>query len=115
MQDKPCKTCRKRKQILPNIQSTKRMNTNQNNPALYKVEDIDWNALESVGISKEQLEASGSMEPLLQGKESEVMPLKLRTSVIDLNMDATLRLVPDKNGRPVLEINGITPENPQTM
>ena len=92
----------------------KRMNTNQNNTALYKVEDIDWNALESVGISKEQLKASGSMEPLLQGKESEVMPLKLRTPVIDLNMDATLKLVPDKDGKPILEINGITPENPQT-
>lgn len=91
----------------------KRMNTNQNNTALYKVEDIDWNALESVGISKEQLKASGSMEPLLQGKESEVMPLKLRTPVIDLNMDATLKLVPDKDGKPILEINGITPENPQ--
>ena len=95
------------------IQSMKRMNTNQNNTALYKVEDIDWNALESVGISKEQLKASGSMEPLLQGKESEVMPLKLRTPVIDLNMDATLKLVPDKDGKPILEINGITTENPQ--
>lgn len=92
----------------------KRMNTNQNNTALYKVEDIDWNALESVGISKEQLETSGSMESLLQGRESEVMPLKLRTPVIDLNMDATLKLVPAKDGKPVLEINGISPGNPQT-
>lgn len=89
------------------------MNTNQNNTALYKAEDIDWNALESVGISKEQLEASGSMESLLQGKESEVIPLKLRTPVIDLNMDATLKLVPDKDGKPILEINGITPEPPK--
>ena len=77
----------------------KRMNTNQNNTALYKVEDIDWNALESVGISKEQLKASGSMEPLLQGKESEVMPLKLRTPVIDLNMDCLLYTSPSPRDR----------------
>ena len=51
---------------------------------------------------------------LLQGKETEIAPLKLRTPVISLTMDATLKLVPDGNGRPVMEINGLrqkeTPE-----
>ena len=44
------------------------------------------------------------MELLLQGKETEIAPLKLRTPVISLTMDATLKLVPDGNGRPVMEI-----------
>ena len=34
------------------------------------------------------------LERLLQGMETEAIPLKFRTPVIDLSMDATLRLVP---------------------
>ena len=90
------------------------MNTNQNARHIYKAEDIDWNGLEAAGISKKQLETSGDMELLLQGKETEIVPLKLRTPVISLTMDATLKLVPDGNGRPVMEINSLrqkeTPE-----
>ena len=44
------------------------MNTNQNVRHIYKAEDIDWNGLEAAGISKKQLETSGDMERLLQGK-----------------------------------------------
>ena len=97
-----------------NLKSPNRMNTNQNARHIYKAEDIDWNGLETAGISKKQLETSGDMELLLQGKETEIVPLKLRTPVISLTMDATLKLVPDGNGRPVMEINGLrqkeTPE-----
>lgn len=84
------------------------MNTNPKNR--FKAEDMEWNALKSLGISKEQLEADGSMEWLLQGMETEAIPLKLRTPVIDLSMDATLRLVPGSGGKPVLEIKGISLE-----
>lgn len=84
------------------------MNTNPKNR--FKAEDMEWNALKSLGISKEQLEADGSMERLLQGMETEAIPLKLRTPVIDLSMDATLRLVPGAGGKPVLEIKGISLE-----
>ena len=84
------------------------MNTNPKNR--FKAEDMEWNALKSLGISKEQLEADGSMERLLQGMETEAIPLKLRTPVIDLSMDATLRLAPGSGGKPVLEIKGISLE-----
>ena len=47
------------------------------------------------------------MELLLQGKETGIVPLKLHISVLSLTMDATLKLVPDGNGRPVMEINGL--------
>lgn len=95
------------KNSFTNIQSPKRMNTNQNDCRIYKAEDIDWDGLKANGISKEQLEANGNMDLLLQGEESEVIHLKLRTPVIHLTMDATLRLVPDAGGKPVMEINGI--------
>ena len=70
-------------------------------------EDIDWDGLKAAGISKKQLEAEGNMELLLQGKETGIVPLKLHISVLSLTMDATLKRVPDGNGRPVMEINGL--------
>ena len=79
------------------------MNTDQNTRHIYKTEDIDWDGLKAAGISKKQLEAEGNMELLLQGKETGIVPLKLHIST----MDATLKLVPDGNGRPVMEINGL--------
>lgn len=86
------------------------MNTNQKPRHIYKADDMDWNSLKAAGISKEQLEADGNLDRLLQGGESEVIPLKLRTPVLDLGMDATLRLVPGTDGRLRLEIKGIRPE-----
>ena len=74
------------------------------------LEDIDWPGLKAVGISKEQLEADGNLDLLLQGKESEIIPLRLRTPVISLAMDATFKLVPGDNNRPIMEINGIRQE-----
>ena len=58
------------------------MNMNRNIPYIYNVKDIDWPGLKAVGISKEQLEADSSLDLLLQGKESEIIPLKLCTPVI---------------------------------
>ena len=57
------------------------MNTNQK--TRLKAEDMEWNVLKTLGLSKEQLEADGSMERLLQGMETEAIPLKFRTPVID--------------------------------
>lgn len=93
-----------------NIKSPNRMNTNRNIPYNYNVKDIDWPGLKAVGISKEQLEADGNLDLLLQGKESEIIPLKLCTLVISLTMDAIFKLVPGDNNRPIMEINGIRQE-----
>ena len=88
------------------------MNTNRNIPYIYNIKDIDWTALKAVGIGKEQLEADGSLDLLLQGKESEIIPLRLRTPVISLAMDATFKLVPGDNNKPIMEINGLRQEEP---
>ena len=83
---------------------------NQNTNQVFKAEDLDWNGLAAVGINREQLEESGNMELLLQGEATEVIPLKLRTPVLYLTMDATLKIVEGTDGKPVVEINGILPE-----
>ena len=88
------------------------MNTNRNIPYNYNVKDIDWPGLKAVGISKEQLEADGNLDLLLQGKESEIIPLKLCTLVISLTMDAIFKLVPGDNNKPIMEINGLRQEEP---
>ncbi len=83
---------------------------NQNTNQVFKAEDLDWNGLAAVGINREQLEESGNMELLLQGEATEVIPLKFRTPVLYLTMDATLKIVEGTDGKAVVEINGISPE-----
>lgn len=83
---------------------------NQNTNQIFKAEELDWNGLEAAGIKRQQLEKSGNMELLLQGEESEIIPLKLRTPVLFVTMDATLRIVEGPDGKPMMEINGITPD-----
>ena len=43
----------------------------------------------------------------MKGGVYRMLTLKLHISVLSLTMDATLKLVPDGNGRPVMEINGL--------
>ena len=76
---------------------------------IYKAEQIDWEKLESVGISRSQIEKDGNMDLLLQGEETYVMSIKIKTPVFSLTMDATLSLIEDENGNPVISVNGINP------
>ncbi|GAE84950.1 DUF4099 domain-containing protein [Bacteroides reticulotermitis] len=80
---------------------------NQKTNHVFRVGDLDWKGLEATGISRQMLEESGNMELLLQGEESEALPLKLRTPLLYITMDATLRIVEGPEGKPVMEIDGI--------
>ena len=75
---------------------------NQNDNRIFRKEDLDWKELETIGIHKEELEKSGDMELLLQGEETETVPLKIRTSALRLTMDATLRITVGTDGKPVI-------------
>ena len=83
---------------------------NQNDNRIFRKEDLDWKELETIGIHKEELEKSGDMELLLQGEETETVPLKIRTPALRLTMDATLKLTAGTDGKPVMEIYGLSPE-----
>ncbi len=72
---------------------------------------MDWARLQSFGISRQQLEDSGNLDPLLSGEETAALSVHLRTTVIDLTMDATIRLVRSTDGNALMEINGVSPEN----
>lgn len=60
---------------------------NKTNHHIYKAEQIDWEKLESVGISRSQIEKDGNMDLLLQGEETNVMSIKIKTSVFSLTIN----------------------------
>ena len=69
---------------------------NKTNHHIYKTEQIDWEKLESVGISRSQIEKDGNMDLLLQGEETNVMSIKSRLLYFPLTMDATLSLIEER-------------------
>ncbi len=79
-----------------------------NNRASFKVEDVNWEELSSIGILKDELELAGELDTLLEGKKTSVIPLSLVLLGVDVIMDATLQLV-HKGDSPLLEIVGIQP------
>lgn len=83
---------------------------NQNINHVFKAEDFDWKQLEAIGIHKERLEEDGNLNLLLQGEETEPVSLKIRTSILSVTMDATLKAVEGPDGQSVLEINGLNTE-----
>ena len=82
---------------------------NKTNHHIYKAEQIDWEKLESVGISRLQIEKDGNMDLLLRGEETNVMSIKIKTPVLSLTMDATHSLIEEEICNSVISINGIIP------
>ena len=82
---------------------------NQHPNYIFNEESIDWKRLEAIGFSREQLEKDGGVDLLLQGKETELIPVRLKTSAINLMLAATLRLATDGEGKTIMEINGVQP------
>ena len=85
----------------------------QMNGHAFLEDQIDWKALAKAVMGRELLEQVGNVSLLLQGRETGIISLRLKTPVIDLATDATLRIVETPEGRPVVEINGIHSEEKQ--
>lgn len=75
----------------------------------FSADDVDWNELASMGILKDELEMSGELDTLLQGKETGVLSLSLVLPGADVMLDATLQLVRKDSGEPLIEIVGVRP------
>lgn len=84
------------------------MKTKNSNNTPFKVEDVNWDELSSIGILKDELELEGELETLLKGEKTNVIGLSLVLLGVDVVMDATLQLV-NKGDSPLLEIVGIGP------
>lgn len=73
----------------------------------FSADALDWTLLGKMGIDRQALEASGELGRLLEGGETEVMTLRLRTGIVDMTTDATLQIITDSKGRPLLQVKGV--------
>jgi hypothetical protein len=74
---------------------------------MYKEEDINWNELSAINIYKDELEKSGNLDKLLKGEKTDVISLHLMLLGVDVDLDATLRIV-RQDETPIVEIVGIS-------
>lgn len=77
----------------------------------YKVEDIDWETMANLGLSKEKMEKMKILDPLLKGyKTSELVPISLNLGTAITRLDARLSLQHNAEGKVVMAIHGIRKE-----
>ena len=77
----------------------------------YKPEQIDWDTMNNLGLSKEYLEKRNLLEPLLKGyKTNELIPVSVNFGTAILRTDVRLSLQVTEDGRVVPALNGIRKE-----
>ena len=104
-------------------QQSDKKQVNQNNMATtqttqeaseyrYKPEQIDWDTMTNLGLSKEYLEKRNLLEPLLKGyKTNELLPIGVNLGGTILRTDARLSLQQAEDGKVVVGIHGIKKES----
>lgn len=96
-------------------ENKKNMETTQTAPVngeyRYKPEQIDWETMSNLGLSKERLEKMNLLDSLLKGfKTNELVPVSLNLGTAITRMDARLSLQPGEEGKAVVAIHGIRKE-----
>ncbi len=96
-------------------ENQKNMETAQTTPDVseyrYKPEQIDWDTMTNLGLSKEYLEKRNLLEPLLKGyKTNELLPIGVNLGGTILRTDARLSLQQGEDGKVVVGIHGIRKE-----
>ncbi|SHM88003.1 DUF3945 domain-containing protein [Flavobacterium chilense] len=77
----------------------------------FKPEQIDWETMSNLGLSKEKLEKMNLLDPLLKGyKTNELVPISLNLGTAITRMDARLSLQTGEDGKVVMAIHGIHKE-----
>jgi hypothetical protein len=91
------------------------METTQTTPETseyrYQPEQIDWETMSNLGLSKEKLEKMNLLDPLLKGyKTNELVSVSLNLGTAVTRMDARLSLQPNDEGQIMVAIHGIRKE-----
>ncbi|MDD2952220.1 MAG: DUF4099 domain-containing protein [Parabacteroides sp.] len=69
---------------------------------------IDWDNLKQFGITRDMLEKSKSLEPMLNFQKSPVLlPIAANFEAFKINTDARLAFRETPDGRVILDIHGI--------
>lgn len=76
---------------------------------VFPEETVNWQELETIGVFRDDLEQSGQLEELLDGRQTGAVPLRLMLLGIDLEMDASLQLTWQEDGTPLVGIRGVEP------
>lgn len=85
--------------------------TPQTNEYRFKVDELDWETFNNLGLSKERLEKAGVLDTLLKGYKTNIlMPISLNLGTAVTRLDARLALQRNENGTAVLTIHGIRKE-----
>ncbi|MBS9767089.1 MAG: DUF3945 domain-containing protein [Flavobacteriaceae bacterium] len=83
----------------------------QSNEPKYKVEDIDWNTLGAMNITKEKLEKYKVLDDLLKGyKTNKLIPVSFNVGSAFSRLDARLSLQKNEDGKVIMAIHGIRKE-----
>ncbi len=100
----------------PKPETPKEATTQEQKPAntnnyFIDPDKIDWDSLKNLGITKEQLEKSKALEPMLRGyKSPSTFPIEANFGSMVMKTDARLSFRPDSEGNVVLAIHGIRKE-----
>lgn len=91
------------------------METTQTTPETseykFKPEQIDWDTMNNLGLSKERLEKMNILEPLLKGyKTNELVPISVNLDGAIVRTDARLSLQQNEDGKILTAIHGIRKE-----
>lgn len=111
----------KEHEVKPDIQENKTqenkndMSTAQATPETsgyrYNPEQIDWDTMKNLGLSKEYLEKRNLLDPLLRGyKTNELLPIGVNLGGTILRTDARLSLQQVDDGNVIVAIHGIKKE-----
>lgn len=106
------------KVIDPKVQNTENKNTMETPQATpetseyrFKPEQIDWETMSNLGLSKERLEKMNLLVPLLKGhKTNDLVSISLNFGTAVTRMDARLSLQSGEDGMAVMAIHGIRKE-----
>lgn len=100
-----------KKQENKNDMATTQTTTPEASEYRYKPEQIDWDTMTNLGLSKEYLEKRNLLEPLLKGyKTNELLPIGVNLGGTILRTDARLSLQQAEDGKVVVGIHGIKKE-----
>lgn len=100
-----------KKQENKNDMATTQKTTPETSEYRYKPEQIDWDTMTNLGLSKEYLEKRNLLEPLLKGyKTNELLPIGVNLGGTILRTDARLSLQQAEDGKVVVAIHGIKKE-----
>lgn len=100
----------KQEQKQENDMATSQTTPEQGNYS-YSPDQIDWDTMNSLGLSKEYLEKRNLLDPLLRGyKTNELLPIGVNMGGSILRTDARLSLQQGKDGNVIVAIHGIKKE-----